>query len=58
MVFEMFYRGSSTSTGAGLGLYILKESVEKLNGTITLASELGKGTTFTITIPSPSPAQV
>lgn len=57
-VFEMFYRGSSTSTGAGLGLYILKESVEKLNGTITLASELGKGTTFTITIPSPSPAQV
>lgn len=53
-IFEMFYRGSSSSTGSGLGLYILKEAVEKLNGTIMLSSELGKGSIFTISIPSPA----
>lgn len=51
-IFEMFYRGSSTSTGSGLGLYILKEAVEKLNGEIEMNSELGKGSTFIISIPS------
>jgi len=51
-IFEMFYRGSSTSTGSGLGLYILKEAVEKLNGAIEMSSELGKGSVFTVSIPS------
>lgn len=51
-IFEMFYRGSSTSTGSGLGLYILKEAIEKLNGTIEMSSELGKGSSFVISIPS------
>lgn len=51
-IFEMFYRGSSTSTGSGLGLYILKEAVEKLNGQIEIISELDRGSTFIISIPS------
>jgi signal transduction histidine kinase/ligand-binding sensor domain-containing protein len=49
-VFEMFYRGTDTSNGSGLGLYIAKESVAKLDGTITVESEYERGTTFTVTI--------
>ena len=51
-IFEMFYRVSQKSTGSGLGLYIVKETVEKMNGHISMESEPGKGTTFTITIPN------
>lgn len=51
-VFEMFYRVSKKSVGSGLGLYIVKESVDKLNGTIEIASELNKGTQFTICLPN------
>jgi signal transduction histidine kinase len=51
-VFEMFFRGSETSTGSGLGLYIVKETVQKMEGSITLESEAGKGTSFMIRIPS------
>lgn len=50
-IFEMFYRGSNTSTGSGLGLYITKEATEKLFGRIELASEAGKGSSFTVFIP-------
>jgi PAS domain S-box-containing protein len=51
-VFEMFFRVSEKSVGSGLGLYIVKEAVEKLNGTIDLASQPGTGTTFRITLPT------
>jgi signal transduction histidine kinase len=51
-IFEMFYRGTSTSIGTGLGLYITKEILNKLNGTIFVTSELGLGTTITINIPN------
>ncbi len=54
-VFEMFYRGQETKTGSGLGLYIVKEIVDKLCGTVSLTSELGKGTTITLKIPNTSP---
>jgi signal transduction histidine kinase len=53
-VFDMFYRGSDTSTGSGLGLYITKEAINKLNGEIELESTQGVGTTFTITLPLPA----
>lgn len=51
-VFDMFYRVSEKSVGSGLGLYLVKETVDKLNGTIRLDSIPGVGTSFTITLPS------
>jgi PAS domain S-box-containing protein len=50
-VFEMFFRGSNQSKGSGLGLYIVKNAVEKLQGAITVESEERIGSTFTITLP-------
>ncbi len=50
-IFNMFYRVSEQSVGSGLGLYIVKETVEKLQGQIFVESELGKGTEFRILIP-------
>ncbi len=51
-VFQMFYRASEQSNGSGLGLYIVKEIVKKLGGTIHLNTQLKIGTTFTIEIPN------
>jgi signal transduction histidine kinase len=51
-VFNMFYRVSNKSVGSGLGLYIVKETVEKLSGEIKLKSEIGKGTEFSIRLPN------
>jgi PAS domain S-box-containing protein len=50
-VFDMFYRAKEDKVGSGLGLYIVKETVEKLKGKIDVSSELGKGTKFKIIIP-------
>jgi signal transduction histidine kinase len=47
-VFDMFFRATTQKDGAGLGLYIVKEAVEKLNGEVTIQSEAGKGTVFII----------
>lgn len=54
-IFEMFFRATDRSTGAGLGLYIVREAVEKLKGTIRVESVFGEGTTFYITIPNQPP---
>jgi PAS domain S-box-containing protein len=51
-IFDMFYKASHHSKGAGLGLYIVKETVEKLQGTIVAESEIGFGTVFRISIPN------
>ncbi len=51
-IFDMFYRVSEESVGSGLGLYIVKESVNKLNGNIEVISEPGEGSTFTIKLPN------
>jgi signal transduction histidine kinase len=51
-IFDMFYRVSNQSIGSGLGLYIVKEAVNKLNGTIEVQSELNEGATFFIQIPN------
>jgi PAS domain S-box-containing protein len=51
-IFEMFYRASANGSGSGLGLYIVKEAVQKIGGTITVHSEYGKGTEFVVTIPN------
>jgi PAS domain S-box-containing protein len=51
-IFDMFYRVSENSVGSGLGLYIVKETIEKLKGNIKIESEPGIGSQFVITIPS------
>lgn len=50
-IFEMFFVTSNNNNGTGLGLYIVKEAVENLNGTITVCSKINIGTTFTVIIP-------
>jgi PAS domain S-box-containing protein len=54
-VFERFYRGERPRlmqiTGTGLGLAIVKEIVELHGGRVTVESQVGKGTTFTIWLP-------
>ncbi len=50
-IFEMFYRATDTSKGSGIGLYIVKNAVEKLDGTINLKSKHGEGTQFIIELP-------
>lgn len=51
-VYNMFYRGVEESQGAGLGLYIVKEVVSKLNGTVAINSKPGEGTTVTLVLPN------
>jgi signal transduction histidine kinase len=50
-IFEMFFRGDHKAKGAGLGLYIVKETLEKLNGSILAESKVGVGSKFTINLP-------
>jgi two-component system sensor histidine kinase BaeS len=46
-VFERFYRGKNAAPeGAGLGLALVKELVEAMDGCVTAESELGKGSCF------------
>jgi PAS domain S-box-containing protein len=51
-VFKMFFRASGDSKGSGLGLYIVKGVLERLNGVINVQSKVGSGTTFRIEIPN------
>jgi len=50
-IFDMFYRGTFLSQGSGLGLYIVKETVVKMKGTIQVESAPGEGTSFLVTLP-------
>jgi signal transduction histidine kinase len=55
VMFERFRQGESAMTrhydGVGLGLYIVKRMLELLEGTVTVESAVGKGSTFSIWIP-------
>lgn len=50
-IFEMFYRASEQSEGSGLGLYIVRNAVDKLGGEVSVESKVGVGTRFRITLP-------
>ncbi len=50
-IFDIFFRASERSKGSGIGLYIVKEMINKLNGTITVNSIYGKGTQIVIELP-------
>ncbi|MDN5203760.1 sensor histidine kinase [Fulvivirgaceae bacterium BMA10] len=50
-IFEMYYIGSIKSTGNGLGLYVTKKAIEKLNGDISVKSQAGSYTEFKISFP-------
>lgn len=51
-IFDMFFRASDETYGSGLGLYITKQTIEKIKGKILkVESELGQGTSFLIYIP-------
>ena len=49
---EKFYKGSSKQRGSGIGLAVTEEIVSMHGGTLDIASEVGKGTTVTVTMPS------
>jgi signal transduction histidine kinase len=51
-VFNLFHRATQRNVGSGLGLYMVKESVEQLKGTVQLSSEVGKGTVIRVDLPS------
>jgi PAS domain S-box-containing protein len=51
-IFDMFFRASEKSFGSGLGLYIVKQSIEKLGGTISVSSKPNRGTRFEIQLPN------
>lgn len=51
-IFNMFYRATDRAQGSGLGMYIVKQAVEKLHGHIAIQSKYGKGTTIRITLPN------
>jgi signal transduction histidine kinase len=54
-LFQRFYRARNTDTqdipGTGLGLWIIKQYIEHMGGTITVQSEKGKGTSFIVALP-------
>ncbi len=53
-IFDIFYRGSDMSQGSGIGLYVCREAVSKLNGEIKVDSTVGTGSIFNVNLPHPS----
>ncbi|HPM41513.1 MAG TPA: ATP-binding protein, partial [bacterium] len=51
-IFEPFYTTRRSRRGVGLGLPVVREIIERYGGTISVESEVGKGTTFTVRIPA------
>ena len=56
-IWDIFFRGTSTIPGSGLGLYILRESAKNIGGEVSYVSEEGAGTKFTVTLPALEPTE-
>ncbi len=56
-IFDMFYRGTEKSEGSGLGLYIVKQALEPIGGSISVESQSGQGTRFTLKLDNMAPGQ-
>lgn len=50
-IFDMFFRGTETSQGPGLGLYIANNIIKEAKGTLQLTSKEGEGTSIVVEIP-------
>ncbi len=50
-VFNLFHRATQRNVGSGIGLYMVKESIEQLQGSIKLTSSPDQGTTMEVTLP-------
>lgn len=54
-IFQIFFRSTDYRNGLGIGLYIVKEALTRIGGDITVKSDFGKGTRFTLTVPNHKP---
>jgi signal transduction histidine kinase len=50
-IFNLFFRASNQSFGSGIGLYITRNTAQKLGGSLDFSSKPGEGTTFTLRLP-------
>jgi len=51
-IFDLFFRVNADKKGTGLGLYIVKDTIDRLRGKVYVRSKRGEGTSFTITLPN------
>ncbi|MEO8172554.1 MAG: hybrid sensor histidine kinase/response regulator, partial [Sediminibacterium sp.] len=51
-IFQIFFRSTDFKNGLGIGLYIVKEALTRIGGDISVKSEFGKGTAFTLLVPN------
>lgn len=55
-IFQIFFRASSKSDGSGLGMYIVKQAVDKLKGTVSIESPNNKGMSTKVILPNLNPS--
>lgn len=51
-IFDLFFRATDQAQGTGLGLFIVKDAIERLQGTIDVRSTVGVGTSFQVRLPN------
>lgn len=51
-IYDMFFRGVHKNSGSGVGLYVAKEALKRINGTIQIESTPGVGSKFIVRIPN------